>query len=253
MGVIHLNGPMLGKLLQGDLPLFKGSQHVLKGAAHKEVLLLEAQATTLVGPVIGIEHLGEGFRPHLFLDGAVVVADVEGIEVKALGGVSAPEAKAVAGVHLIPQNRHVVGDADGVLCRHPAGTVVTLVVGIAFGMAAKAHHAGFIRLGQLPRPSGLQPLVRNFHLPTVTDQLVEDAKLVADAVAHGRHLQTGQGLHVAGGQTPQATVAQSRLFLHLQHRVRTLDPKLLQGQSRGVFNPQHHQVVAQLRTDEELC
>ena len=147
MGVIHLNGPMLRKFLQGDLPLFERSQHVLKRAAYEEVLLLEAQATTLVGAVIGIEHLGEGFRPHLFLDGAVVVADVKGVEVKALRGISAPETNAVAGVHLVPQNRHVVGDANGVLCRHPAGMVVALGVGIAFRMATKAHDTGLVRLG----------------------------------------------------------------------------------------------------------
>ena len=83
--------------------------------------------------------------------------------------------------------------------------------------------------------------------------MVKDAKLVADAIAHGRHLQTGQRLHVAGRQSPQTAIAQPGFFLHLQHRIQALDTKLMQGQGCGFFNPQHDQVVAQLRTDEELC
>jgi hypothetical protein len=57
------------------------------------------------------------------------------------------------------------------------------------------------------------------HLPAVDDDLVEDAELVADAVADGRDLQRGQRVHVAGGQPAEAAVAETRLLLVLEQLV----------------------------------
>ena len=90
MGVVELHGPVIGKFLNRDPTGIQAADHVLQGAAHKEVLLLEPQAAALVGAVIGIEHLGEGFGAHLLLHGAVVIANIECIKIKAFGGVSPP-------------------------------------------------------------------------------------------------------------------------------------------------------------------
>ena len=80
MGVVELNRPIAGEVFNGQPTVVEAAQHVLKGAADEEVLLLQAQPPAFVGAVVGIQHLGERFASHLFLNGAVVVADVEGIE-----------------------------------------------------------------------------------------------------------------------------------------------------------------------------
>ena len=82
MGVVQLDGPVVRKLLDRQTPHVEAADHVLQGAADKEMLLLEPQAPALIGAVIGIQHLGQGFAGDFFLDSAVVVANVEGIEIK---------------------------------------------------------------------------------------------------------------------------------------------------------------------------
>ena len=43
--------------------LIEAAQHVLQGAAHEEVLLLQAQPTSFIGAVVGVKHLGEVSLP----------------------------------------------------------------------------------------------------------------------------------------------------------------------------------------------
>ena len=189
MGVVELNGPEVGKVLNGQPPVVEAAQHVLKGAADEEVLLLQAQTPTFVGTVVGIQHFGEGLAAHLFFDRTVVVADVEGIEVEAFGGIGAPQPQSVADVDPVTQYGYVMGDADGMFCRDPARAVVALVVDIALGSAPKANEASLIGLGQFPGPTALEPFVGDLHLPAIADELVEDAELITDAVASSWDLQ----------------------------------------------------------------
>jgi len=59
------------------------------------------------------------------------------------------------------------------------------------------------------------PVVGPLLLPAVDDDLVEQAVVVEDAVAVARDAEGGHGVHVAGGQTPQAAVAQAGVALLL--------------------------------------
>ena len=56
-----------------------------------------------------------------------------------------------------------------------------------------------------------QPLVGLLDLPAVDDLLLEDAELVADAVAQRRHFERGQRIDEAGREAAEAAVAQARL------------------------------------------
>ena len=138
---------MIGEIRDRDAAGIEVADHVLQGAAHEEVLLLQAQAPTLIRAVVGIEHLGEGLGAHLFLYGAVIVAAVEGIEVKRFGGIGSPQPQPVAGVNPIAQHRHVVGNADSVLCWNPAHPVGAVLIAVALGVATEAHEAGLIGVG----------------------------------------------------------------------------------------------------------
>ena len=174
------------------------------------------------------------------------------MEVEGFTGFRPPEAQSVAGVHPVAEHWHIVGDADGLFGGDPAHPVGTALVAVALGVASEAHETGLLRLDDLPGPAALQPLVGDLHLPAVADQLVEDAELVADAVAGGGDLQGGEGFEEAGGQAPEAAIAQARLLLHLEDLLDVVDAELPQGLSGFLLDAEHEQVVAQLGADQEL-
>ena len=252
VGVVELNGPVVGEVLNGQSTVVEAPQHVLQRAADEKVLLLQAQTPAFVGPVVGIQHLGERLAAHLFLNSAVVIADVEGIEVEAFGGIGTPQPQPVADVDPIAQHRHVMGDADGVFSRDPARAVVALVIDVALGAATEAHEAGLIGLGQFPGPATLEPLVGDLHLPAIADQLVEDAELITDPVTGGRDLQAGQRLHITSSQTAEPAVAQPRFFLHIKNLLQRLNAEILECVLGLFLNPQVQQVAVKLRTDQEF-
>jgi hypothetical protein len=62
-------------------------------------------------------------------------------------------------------------------------------------------------------------VIQHLDLPAILDGLIENAEFVADAVARGRDLQGGQRIEVARGETAEAAIAQTRLFLLFQKLV----------------------------------
>ena len=192
VGVVQLNGPIVRKVFDAQAAMVEAAQHVLKRAAHKEMLLFQSQTTPFMGAIVGIEHFREGFTPHFFFDGTGVIADVEGIKIEAFCGISAPQTQAIANVHAVAKHRHVVGYANGMFSRNPAGAVVAFVIEVALGAASKTHEARFIRLRQFPRPTSFEPFIGDLHLPAVANQLVKNSKLVANAVSRRWNLQTCQ-------------------------------------------------------------
>ena len=125
------------------------------------------------------------------------------------------------------------------------------VVGVVLGVAAPLHQVVDVGFGDLPRVSVDQPVVGLLDLPAVADLLVEDAELVADAVADRRTLEGGQRVQVARGEPAEAAVAQSRFRLAGQHLVEVLTHRCQGGLGR-VLHAQVQQVVAQLRTHQEF-
>ena len=122
-------------------------------------------------------------RGDLLVDGAPVVAAVEDREIERLGRLGAPQAQRVGGVDAVAEDRRVVGHAIDHARRHPAHADAALLVGVALGVAAELHVDGPLRPHHLPGIAEAQPLVGLLDLPAVDDLLLEDAELVADAVA----------------------------------------------------------------------
>jgi hypothetical protein len=83
------------------------------------------------------------------------------------------------------------------------------------------------------------------------DGLIEDAELVADAVANRRNAHRGERVHVTRGQPTEAAVAEPRFFLLLEHVLKVL-PEPRQGLRGGVPDLEVQQVVAEMRTGEVL-
>ena len=252
VGVVELHGPVLLEIGDRQAALLQIAQHVLQRAAHKEVLLLEPQQPPGIGAVVGIEHLGEGLTPHLLLHRGQVVAAVEGGKIKALGGHGPPEPQPAAGVHPETEHGNIVRDAQHFAGGMPLHPQAALVITVHGGVAAEPHAARLVGIHQLPGPAALEPLIGDLHLGAVLDQLVKDAEFVADAIPRGGQLQAGQRFHEAGGQTPQATVAETRLLLNLQDALQGDPGEAGDGFTGLIDYPEHQQVVGELGADQKL-
>ena len=104
---------------------------------------------------------------------------------------------------------------------------------------------------QSPGIAQAEPLVGGFHLPAVANLLVEDAVLVADAVADGGNVEGGKGIHEAGGQTAEAAVAEAGLGLLLDQRFE-IEAELAHGFIGFVVDAEVDEVVGQVRAGEEF-
>jgi len=77
-------------------------------------------------------------------------------------------------------------------------------------------------------PAGLKPFVGEPHLPShPTDQLIEDAELVADAVSPWRGISRLEGISSNRRQDGQTAVPQAPALLPLQDRLKNGDAEAL--------------------------
>ena len=251
MRVVHLHRELLVEALRRNLLHLADAQHVLQRAAHEEVLLLEAQLLAARLLVVGIQNLGEVLAGHLLVDRAVVVAAIERAEVEGLRRLGLPQAQRVRRVDVITEDRRVVGNAIDDAARHPARALATELVVPDLGVAAELHLAAPLGPRDLPGIAVAQPLVGLLHLPAVDDLLLEDAELVADAVAQRRHLERRQRIDEAGREAAEAAVAQARLVL-LGQQLLEIQPELGHRGARGVVDAEIDEVVAEVRAHQEL-
>lgn len=252
MGVIELQGESLGEFPDAGIgEIIHDVQHVLQRAGHEEVLLEEPQALARLRLVVRVQHLGDCLGRDLVLNGLVVVAGVESLQCERLNGPCAPQRQHVAGVDSVTLDRRVVRDAFQKPALHPPDAVMADVVHVALGVAAPLDQIGDVGFGYFPRVSAIQPVVRLLDLPAVVDLLVEDSKFVADAVADRGTFERGQRVQVTRSEPAKATVAQTWFHLASQHIVEILTHRGQGGLCR-VLHAQIQQVIAQLRTHEEL-
>ena len=187
----------------------------------------------------------------LLLDGAVVVALVERLEVEGLRGLRAPQPQHVRGVHAVAEDRGVVGDA----LHHAVGQPATRsrpAASVAVSVRPPRNTGNEISgRGDLPRVPESQPVVRRLHLPAVADRLVEDAVLVADAVADRGDLEGRERVEVARGEAAEAPVAEPRLLLLRDHLVEAA-VHLGERLPHLLLDAQVQQVVREVRPEQEL-
>ena len=86
-------------------------------------------------------------------------------------------------------------------------------------------------------------------MPAITNDLIEDAEFVADAVADGRHFDRRQRIHVTRRKPPEAAVAQTGLFLLRQDLVEIVAEPC--AGPRGRFgDAEIEQVVTEMRAGQ---
>ena len=250
VGVVDVDGHLVGQVVQGLVLPQVLFQDALHRGGHQQVLLAQAQDLARLMVVGGIENLGDDLRHGVPLQSLGVVAPGEGRHIEAAGGLGAPQdqlihrAAVISGdVHIIRNGHHRLVVEQG----HPELAVVVPAV----DLAAQLDLHGLVLPGVDPHIAHAQPIVGELHLPAVHDLLLEDAELVADGKAGDRHVQAGGGVHIAGGQPPQAAVAQTGVRLH---GVQVVDVHAVVGQGGGelLLQAQIVQVVAQGCAHQEL-
>ena len=142
MRVIQLNGPARRELLEAAAAVEVQPNHVLERARDEEELLAESELLSDLGLVVRIQHFRDRLRLHLLVDRAVVVADVERVEVERLGGFGLPQPQQVGGGRVKARHRRVVGDALDALRRNPPRAVTRPLIAIAFGTAEEPDVVG---------------------------------------------------------------------------------------------------------------
>ncbi len=188
----------------------------------------------------------------LRLDGAQVVAAVEQLKVELLVGARGPQAQRVDGVHPVAGDRRVVRDPDhlgGGLPDHleAAGAVV----GDVQDLPPEADRHGVLGPRELPRVAELEPLVGALDLVPVADRLLEDAELVADAVAHRGQRQRGERLEETRRQAAEAAVAEPGVGLLLE-QVGHADADLLEHAVVVLVDPERREVRLERAAEQVL-
>ena len=111
-----------------------------------------------------------------------------------------------------------------------------MLVAVLLGVAAQLDLHRPLRPHDLPGIAEAQPVVGALLLPAIDDLLVEDAELVADAVAHRGNLERRQRIDEAGSEPPEAAIAQARLLLELQQLVE-IQPEFADGVRTSSYMP----------------
>ena len=184
VGVVDVDGDLVGEVAEGLILLVVNAQDALQRRRHQQILLLQAQP--LAGEVVvgGVEHLGNGLRHGVLLQGADVVAAGEGGHVEAVGLLGAPEGQLVHLVGTVAGDIEVVGHGHDLLVAHVRHAELAVVHPL-LGLAAQTHFHSVVLAGLEPHVAHVEPVVGEFHLPAVHDLLLEDAELIADGEAGG--------------------------------------------------------------------
>ena len=251
VGVVELEDDPLRQLAQVHVARQGVLDEVAQAAGDEEVLLLQPQLLALRRRVVGVEHLGDVLGEDLRAGGLGVVAGVEGLQVEGLVGLGAPQPQGVDDAVAEAGDHVVVGHAAHLPGGDPAGALGAVGVGIRLGMPAEADLDGALGVRELPRAAQAQPAVRLLDLAALDEGLPEDAVLVADAVADAGLVHRRERVDEAGGEPPEAAVAQAGLDLLAAQR-RHVDAALLHRLLGDALQVRGEQVVAELAAQEVL-
>ena len=198
-----------------------------------------------------IEDAGDGLRPRQVGERGGVVAAVERIEADRVDRLRAPQAERVHPFAAPADHRRVEGDGENLLLRLPqlAGRVVDEESGL--DRAAEADVVVRLAALELPQIAVRQPVFGQFDLLAVLDLLVEQPVHIADAVAVGRNPDRRHGLHEAGGEAPEAAIAEGGVGLEVGDGVE-VDAEAAQRRPHRLDQAEIGDRVAEQSPDQEL-
>ena len=251
MGVVHLDGGLVGQKFEIVVLLAEAAHDVADGAGDQEVLLHQAKLFAGHGRVGRIEHARDVFAGDLLLDGVDVVAAIEDVDVEVFGRARGEQAEPVHGVAEIADDGHVGRHAEHDLVVDPG--LLQLAVGIALRIDPAVHGDadGLFRVLDLERGAVGLPAVGLLALEAVDDLLLEEAVFVVDAVAVTGHAQGGERFQEAGSQASQAAVAKAGIGFAVENFLEA-DAESGEHFAAKFLEAQVRQVVAQRAAHEEF-
>ena len=224
---------------------------VLQRGGREEEFLAEAEFLAGIALIAGIEDAGDGFGADAFALGALVVAAVESVELQRGDGAGGPEAERVGVATAAADDGRVVGDGEDLLAGMPGEAGLAVGAGGVGDVAAEADAVGEFGALELPRVAEGEPILGQFLLHAVLDLLLEQAVLVADAVAERVDLEGRHALHEAGGEAAEAAIAQRGVGLALE-QVGEVDALLGERLLDGVGQAEIADGVGEQAADEEF-
>ena len=145
-----------------------------------------------------------------------MVAGVERVEPDRIDRLGAPQAQGVHGIAAPADDRRVVGDSQHFFGGLPGMTLRAVPAGFARHFAAEANLVDDLAALEFPGVAEGEPVLRRLDLRAVDHALLEQAVIVADAVAEPRDAERRHALHEAGGEPPEAAVAERGVRFELR-------------------------------------
>ena len=186
------------------------------------------------------------------MNGAIIVAVVEGSKIERLDRLGSPKPQNVARVDAVTRDRRVVRGASDFGIGNPAHTKVSLLIGECFRASTKLHRICNVWARDFPRISEAQPFVSDFLLPAVANHLIKNAELIPDAVAKGWHFDRRERIHETRREPSKAAVTEAGLFF-LRGDFIEIIAKLAQRFLRHISDPEIEQIVLQMPTWQIFC
>ena len=249
--VVELDDSGLAEIAQVDLVVFRAAEEVLERSGDQEILLFQAKFLAFVVVVVRIEHAGDVLVQTGFEVGADIVALVELGEIEPVERLGGPQAERVHGVVAVAGNRGIVGHGFHILRVDPSAAVRVGVVADLLDMAAELDDACEFGTADFPRVAAAEPVVRLLDLVAVLDDLLEDAVVVADAVAERREFERGHGVEEACREASEAAVAEAGVNFLVADLV-DVEPEFRHGFGGFLFDAEVDHGVAERTADQEF-
>ena len=249
--VVQLNGGMIRKRRELSLQLLVAADEILQRRRGKEVFLTQPQIKACRRVVARIEDARNRLEPHPIGQRADMVAPVEVVERKRIGGPRRPQPQRVYVSSAPAGDRGVERDRGHGLLRTPDVAGRPVPVPNLLHLAAEVHRIGDTRPLELPRIAKRQPFLGQLVLPPVLHDLPEDAVVVPYAVPDGRNFQRCHAFHEAGGETAETPVAERRIGFELAQPVE-IDPEQIEGLPHRRRESEIRHRVGQQSADQEF-
>ncbi len=145
----------------------------------------------------------------------------------------------------------IVGQSEDDFSIHPVIAGYAVFFAVVGDFSAKVNLVTDFGTTEFPRVAKTQPVIRTFDLLAIFDVLMEHAVFIANAIATGRVVQGGQGIHETGGQASQSPVAQARILFHGADRLE-VHPQIGQTFPAGIEQSKIVEAIDQHPAEEKL-
>ena len=220
MRVVDVDCHSVREVVETWIELQVTAQYRLNGRRNEEVLLFKAQRFAFDVVVGGIKHFVDGLCHSLCRARLDIFALAEHIHIEILRRLRLPKSQTVDRARVVTGYVHIVrhGVDDGAISVSYGEFAVLPVL---VHNAAELDLIGFFGTRIEPNVAHFEPIVGLFELPTVNDDLLENAVVVKNAESVCRIIARRERIHICCGKSAEAAVSETRVglesvdFVHL--------------------------------------